>query len=98
MSKYPFLPSDLIYNRTNFRDKNKYKGVTRQEAGSIISHTKEYENCHTVYPRQRLKSKNYIQKAKLKINGPMVLPHKSTIFFQNMNLSKFLIDSKILLD
>ena len=43
MSKYPFLPSDLIYNRTNFRDKKKYKGVTRQEAGSIISHTKEYE-------------------------------------------------------
>src|SRR3989338_6768860 len=43
ISKYPFLPIDLIYNRTNFRDKNKYKGVTRQEAGSAISRTKEYE-------------------------------------------------------
>lgn len=32
MSKYPFLPSDLIYNRTNFRDINKYKGISRQEA------------------------------------------------------------------
>lgn len=43
MSKYPFLPSDLIYNRINFRDKNKNKGITREEAGSIVSRTKEYE-------------------------------------------------------
>ena len=43
MSKYPFLPSDLIYNRINFRDKNKNKGITRQEAGNIVSRTKEYE-------------------------------------------------------
>src|SRR3989338_5140446 len=58
MSKYPFLPSDLIYNRTNFRDKNKYKGVTRQEAGSAISRTKEYEKL----PYRVSKAKAQIKK------------------------------------
>ena len=58
MSKYPFLPSDLIYNRTNFRDKNKYKGITRQEAGSIIFHTKEYEKL----PYRVSKAKAQIKK------------------------------------
>lgn len=31
MSKFPFMTSDLIYNRVNFRDKNKSKSVSRQE-------------------------------------------------------------------
>lgn len=31
MSKFPFMTSDLIYNRVNFRDKGKSKGISRQE-------------------------------------------------------------------
>lgn len=31
MSKFPFLMSDLVYNRINFRDKRKPKGISRQE-------------------------------------------------------------------
>jgi len=58
MSKYPFLPSDLIYNRTNFRDKNKYKGITRQEAKNIISRTKKYEKL----PYRVSKAKAQIKK------------------------------------
>ena len=32
VTKYPFMLSDLTYNRTNSRDKNKFKGMTRREA------------------------------------------------------------------
>lgn len=31
MSKFPFMTSDLIYNRVNFRDKRKPKSISRQE-------------------------------------------------------------------
>ena len=31
MSKYPFMASDLIYNKINFRDKLKSKSISRQE-------------------------------------------------------------------
>ncbi|MFC1802102.1 hypothetical protein ACFLY7_01545 [Patescibacteria group bacterium] len=31
MSKFPFMVSDLVYNRTNFRDKNKSKNISRKE-------------------------------------------------------------------
>lgn len=31
MSKFPFMTSDLIYNRVNFRDIEKSKGISRQE-------------------------------------------------------------------
>lgn len=58
MSKYPFLPSDLIYNRINFRDKKKNKGVTRQEAGDFASRTKEYEKL----PYRVSKAKAQIKK------------------------------------
>lgn len=37
MTKHPFMFSDLMYNRTNFRDLKKAKGVSRQEATELAS-------------------------------------------------------------
>lgn len=37
MTKYPFMFSDLMYNRTNFRDLKKEKGVSRQEVIELAS-------------------------------------------------------------
>ncbi len=41
MTKHPFAFSDLMYNRVNFRDLKKAKGVSRQEAAEISSRMKQ---------------------------------------------------------
>lgn len=55
MSKYPFLPSDLIYNRTNFRDKKKFKGISRQEAKATLDTTRTGKDNNLKYRIQRAK-------------------------------------------
>ena len=52
ISKYPFTFSDLMYNRKNWRDINKDKSMTRQEAAEV-----------DIDIRQEAFSKYYIQKA-----------------------------------
>ena len=52
ISKYPFTFSDLMYNRKNWRDVNKDKSMTRQEAADEAIDT-----------QQEAFSKYYIQKA-----------------------------------
>ena len=37
MSKFPFMTSDLVYNRVNVRDKKKPKSVSRQEQRKALS-------------------------------------------------------------
>lgn len=44
MTDHPFYSSDLMYNRVNFRDINKEKGLSRGEAASITQHKEEYSN------------------------------------------------------
>ncbi|MCP6720264.1 MAG: hypothetical protein KJI72_03050 [Patescibacteria group bacterium] len=56
MSKFPFMMSDLIYNRINFRDKDKSKHISRQEQKEQEKDTK-----------QRNKSVYRISKAKKRI-------------------------------
>ena len=41
MTKHPFTFSDLMYNRTNFRDLRKAKGISRQEAAGIASEVRQ---------------------------------------------------------
>lgn len=36
MTNHPFYSSDLMYNRVNFRDINKVKGLSRQQASGIV--------------------------------------------------------------
>lgn len=44
MTKHPFMFSELMYNRTNFRDLKKAKGISRQEATEIASERKQKED------------------------------------------------------
>ena len=44
VTKYPFAFSDLMYNRTNFRDLKKAKGKSRQEAVITVEETKQKED------------------------------------------------------
>jgi len=44
MTKSPFMFSDLMYNRTNFRDLKKAKGVSRQEASELASDKQQKED------------------------------------------------------
>jgi len=44
MSQFPFVTSDLIYNRTNFRDKDKSKYISRQEQGKLRKTINERKN------------------------------------------------------
>ncbi|MBN8585681.1 MAG: hypothetical protein J0M37_11355 [Ignavibacteria bacterium] len=37
LSKFPFCYGDLMYNRVNWRDRNKSKDITRQEAESLFA-------------------------------------------------------------
>lgn len=52
MSKYAFTFSDLMYNRKNWRDLNKDKSITRQEA--LQQHDMEQQEAYNQY---------YVQKA-----------------------------------
>ncbi len=36
MSKFPFMMSDLVYNRVNFRDKKKPKSISRQKQKELV--------------------------------------------------------------
>lgn len=56
MSQFPFMASDLIYNRINFRDKDKSKYISRQEQQELQAENKE-----------RKKSSYRIAKAKARI-------------------------------
>ena len=44
MSKFPFLTSDLVYNRVNFRDIKKSKEVSRQELQELADLNKQRQN------------------------------------------------------
>lgn len=44
MTKHPFMFSELMYNRTNFRDLKKAKGVSRQEAAELSSEQTQQED------------------------------------------------------
>ncbi|PIR96904.1 MAG: hypothetical protein COT91_04170 [Candidatus Doudnabacteria bacterium CG10_big_fil_rev_8_21_14_0_10_41_10] len=44
MTKHPFMFSELMYNRTNFRDLKKAKGVSRQEAIELVSEQRQQED------------------------------------------------------
>ncbi|MEX0909781.1 MAG: hypothetical protein WDZ75_00625 [Candidatus Paceibacterota bacterium] len=44
MTRHPFMFSELMYNRTNFRDLKKAKGVSRQEATELASEQKQQED------------------------------------------------------
>ncbi|MBI2484364.1 hypothetical protein HYV71_04235 [Candidatus Uhrbacteria bacterium] len=44
MTKHPFMFSELMYNRTNFRDLKKAKGVSRQEAVELVSEQRQQED------------------------------------------------------
>ena len=44
MTKHQFMFSDLMYNRTNFRDLNKAKGVSRQEAAELATEQQQQED------------------------------------------------------
>lgn len=44
MTKHPFMFSELMYNRTNFRDLKKAKGVSRQEAVELASKKKQQKD------------------------------------------------------
>jgi hypothetical protein len=44
MTKHPFMFSELMYNRTNFRDLKKAKGLSRQEATELASEQKQQED------------------------------------------------------
>lgn len=52
LSKYPFTFSDLMYNRKNWRDLNKDKSITRQEAA--MEKNDEQQEAYNAY---------YVQKA-----------------------------------
>lgn len=56
MSEYPFMTSDLIYNRVNFRDKEKAKDISRQEQAE-----------HAEELKKRLMPKSRIANAKAKV-------------------------------
>lgn len=59
MSKYVFTFSDLMYNRKNWRDLNKDKTITRQEAEIGIVDTVQQEAYNAYYVQ---KAKNLIKK------------------------------------
>jgi len=42
VTTYPFVFSDLMYNRTNFRDLKKNKGVARGEADTVVKQQGKY--------------------------------------------------------
>lgn len=44
MTKHPFMFSELMYNRTNFRDLKKAKGISRQEATELATEQKQKED------------------------------------------------------
>lgn len=44
MTKHPFMFSELMYNRTNFRDLKKAKGLSRQEAAELTSEQTQQED------------------------------------------------------
>jgi hypothetical protein len=44
MTKHPFMFSELMYNRTNFRDLKKAKGISRQEATELASEQEQKED------------------------------------------------------
>lgn len=44
MTKHPFMFSELMYNRTNFRDLKKAKGLSRQEAAELTSDQRQQED------------------------------------------------------
>jgi hypothetical protein len=44
MTKHPFMFSELMYNRTNFRDLKKAKGLSRQEATELVSEQTQQED------------------------------------------------------
>ena len=58
ISKYAFTFSDLMYNRKNWRDLNKDKTITRQEAEEEVDI--EQQNAYNAYYVQ--KAKNLIKK------------------------------------
>ncbi len=41
MSKFPFMTSDLVYNRVNFRDKKKPKSISRQKQKELLAVRKD---------------------------------------------------------
>jgi hypothetical protein len=59
MSKYVFTFSDLMYNRKNWRDLNKDKTITRQEAEMEVVDTVQQEAYSAYYVQ---KAKNLIKK------------------------------------
>ncbi|MDR0575063.1 MAG: hypothetical protein LBG96_13760 [Tannerella sp.] len=59
MSKYVFTFSDLMYNRKNWRDLNKDKAITRQEAEMEIVDAVQQEAYNAYYVQ---KAKNLIKK------------------------------------
>jgi hypothetical protein len=55
MSKFPFMTSDLIYNRINFRDKNKSKNISRQEYKENFTDERTNSSYRVSKAKKRLK-------------------------------------------
>lgn len=54
MSKYPFTFSELMYNRKNWRDLNKEKGMTRQEAAAEHEDREQQEAYNNYYVQKAI--------------------------------------------
>lgn len=87
--------SDLMYNKKNWRDMDKDKTVTRQEA--ITAEKKEkQEAINTYYVQKAIALIRKIQKsARLMIAGVMEKLRRFIIYFQNHNFHRLLIMLKI---
>ncbi len=54
ISKYPFTFSDLMYNRKNWRDLNKEKSMTRQEAANETTDQSQQEAYNAYYVQKAI--------------------------------------------
>lgn len=61
MSKYVFTFSDLMYNRKNWRDLNKDKSITRQEAQEQLESTEQQEAYNAYYVQKAINLLRKIQ-------------------------------------
>lgn len=62
MSEYVFTFSDLMYNRKNWRDLNKDKAITRQEAQELQKNTEQQEAYNAYYVQKAVNLLKKIQK------------------------------------
>lgn len=55
----PYMYSDLMYNAVNFRDLNKLKNVSRQEAGQVERSVAEYSNYEMRKAMQAVRNRHH---------------------------------------